>query len=348
MTRKNKKIENLACLNVQGNSVIRQAENKMNISGLLIPQSLNPLITLIVLIVVIMLSATSVAADKSKKVLILNSNASVKKYFMMQNEFKAKSKYHNVDVDLGSKWKSEKWLKNTIRNANPDLIFCIGSKAYDQASNLAKKIPKIFSLGINWRRMSISENTYVVASEVPVTTQLMMFRYFFPEIKTIGVLYSKTNNKKWYRKAVSEANDMEINIIGKAIKKDAALTEALQDMLPKVDALWLIPDPVILSGKEQVTQIFKESSKFGKPVFAYEKIFGDFGAAFIVSADVPTMARQAAQIAANALAGKDIGAKVQDPAGSYIAINLKKIEMYGVKLNSKAIPSVNDFIEESK
>ncbi len=286
------------------------------------------------------------ADQDNKKTLILNSNASVKKYSIMQNEFKAKYNNPTVEIDLGSKWKDEEWLEKTIRKEKPDLIFCIGSKAYIQSNKLARKAPKIFSLGINWQRLPLNKNTIVVAGEVPAITQLTMYRYFFPDIDTIGILYSKSNNKQWFKNAVAEAKDIGINIIGKDIDKNSDLSKELKGLLPKVDAIWLIPDPVIISGKKQADQIFKLCNDAGKPVFAYEKIFAAFGAAFIVSADIPTMARQSAKIALNIANGAEINEKTQDPAGSYIAINLNKIEEYGLTLNTRALSSVNEFIEE--
>lgn len=294
----------------------------------------------------VLLWANVSIGGEEKKTLIINSNASVKKYFMMQNEFKSKFKTPVVDIDLGSKWQDEKWLKNTIRDEKADLIVCIGTKAYVKADKFAKNIPKIFTLGINWQRLELEKNTYVLASEVPALTQLMMYRFFFPEIKKIGVLYSKSNNKEWFKNTIAESDGMAIEIIGKVINKSSGITKALMELLPKVDAFWLIPDPVLISGKKEADQIFKLCHESGKPVFAYEKIFAGFGAAFIVSSDIPTMARQAALIAENNFNGKEVNGKVQYPAGSYISINLEKLEEYGVKLNLKALPSVNEFIEE--
>lgn len=298
-----------------------------------------------ILFIALIFSANSNAAEDNKKILILNSNLSVKKYFTMQNEFKAKFNRPTAEIDIGSKWKDEDWLEDAIHKEKPDLIFCIGSKAYIQAGKLSKKTQKILSLGINWQRLSLTKDTFVVASEVPATTQLMMYRYFFPEIDKIGVIYSKSNNEQWVEDAVSEANKMEIEIIGKAVKKKEEIVMELKDILTKVDALWLIPDHIVIASQEQTDQIFELANNLKKPVFTYEKIFGDLGAAFIVSADITTMARQAERIASNIFSGIDISERVQDPAGSYIAINLKKIEMYEIKLNPKALSSVNEFIE---
>lgn len=349
MINQNYKFNQIVYTNIDGDSMqiesvckIKGEDNEVRnrnnlVSGLFIA---------FLLLILFMIPVNCYAEDANKQVLVLNSNLSVKRYSIMQNEFKNKFGKKIVEIDLSSKWQDHRLLENKIKKVKPDVIFCIGSKAYIQAKKLAeKKTPKIFSLGINWQSMSLDKHTYVVASEVPVTTQFMMFRYFFPEIKTIGVLYSKVNNKQRFNRAVSGAKDMEIKIIGKAVKNNNEMEKALKVLLPKIDALWLVLDPKVLSVRKDVDKIFGLCNDYGKPIFAYEKIFASFGATFVVSTDNQTMARQAAWIATNLVKGNDVSEKVQDPAGSHIVLNLGNIEKYGIKLNNKALGSVNELIE---
>lgn len=279
------------------------------------------------------------------KVLIINSNDSVKKYSLIQSVFKTNFEGDTAEIDIGSNWLDEKAIEKTISGMNTDMIFSIGSKAYIMASRIAKDTNIIYSLGINWQRFTITGNTYVIASEVPPLTNAMMFRYFFPDIKTVGVIYSKNHNKEWLKTAVAEAGQAGIRIIGKPVAKEKDVNHAIAQLLPGVDAVWLISDPVVLSGMEQVKEIFAQCDAKKIPVFSYDQLFTDFGASFIISADVATMGKQAAKIAQNLLSNKDAVEKVQNPAGTYIAINVKKLELYGIKLNTKAFSSVNEFIE---
>lgn len=285
-------------------------------------------------------------ARENTDTLIINSNESVKKYSQMQTAFKAHFGGQTVEIDIGSKWFEEKTVEKTIRDMKPGLIFCIGSKAYMLASEMAKDTDIIFSLGINWQRFPLTDRTYIISSEPPPLMELTMYRYFFPEIKKVGVIYSINHNKEWFQTAVTGSKEVGIEIIGTSIRKDTEVKNALKNLLPKVDALWLIPDPQVLSSTEQVKEIFDLGNTMKKPVFAYDKLFTNFGAALIISADIATMGGQAAKIANDLLQNKDIPEKMQNPAGSYIAINLKKIESCGIKLNPKALSSVNEFAEQ--
>ncbi len=132
--------------------------------------------------------------------------------------------------------------------------------------------------------------------------------------------------------SISNAAEVGIEVIGVPIEKDKEVKAALNTLLPTIDALWLISDPVVLAGTERVKEIFTLCDAMKKPVFAYDKLFANFGAALIISADIATMGKQAAKAANNILNDNKSMEKVQNPAGSSIAINVKKLEQYGIPL----------------
>ncbi len=286
-----------------------------------------------------------VFAEEGKKILILNSDKSIEKYLLTQTGFESVLTNPRVEIDLGSKWIDEERVKDTIFKEKPGVIFCIGSRAYLLVSQWSGDRKMIFSSVINWRRLPMGKNTYGISAELPVGMQLMMYRYFFPGIKNIGVLYSDVYNKEWLRSVVTQAKEVGIDIVAEAVNKPGDVHSGLKKILARVDALWLISDPIVLSEKESVVEIFEQSKLARKPVFTYDAVFADFGAALIISADIPTIGRQAAGIATEMLGNKNIIDKVQDPAGSYITINLKKVEECGIKLNIEALDSVNQIIK---
>ena len=287
----------------------------------------------------------SLFAEDKKKVMILNSDMSIYKYSLAHTEFKSKMAGPAYEIDLGSKWTDETKVANTIYEMDPKVIYCIGSKAYILAHKLAKDKKLIFALVINWRRFPMDENTYGIPSELPQNMQLMMHRYLFPEINKIGVLYSKAYHKEWLNIAIESGKDVEIDVIGRPISKSGEIEQALNELLPKVDALWLIPDPIVINKIESVKKIFKQSKAAMKPVLAYDKVFVNFGAALVISADISTMAKQAAGLTLDILADQKITERIQNPAGTHIILNMKKVKEYGINLNIDALDSVNEIIK---
>jgi len=209
---------------------------------------------------------------------------------------------------------------------------------------VTKDTPLIFSSMINWRRFDMGTHTYGI-SELPAEMLLFMCRYLFPDIQTLGILYSQHHNRQWFEHAMSQAEEVGITLQGKTIKSSDETAHALKALLPQVDAIWLISDPIVLYDTKQVQNIFTESATNQKPIFAYNALFIKYGAVLTIAADIETMGRQAAGIARDILKQQPIDEQVQFPAGSHITLNLKKVHEYGMTINHAALSSVERIIQ---
>ena len=285
------------------------------------------------------------AAEKEPKVLLINSDATVEKYRVAQEKFRETYARPVLEINLDDKkWKVPD-VEDLLYDEYPDLVYCIGSKAYLIANRFVSEKDIVFSSIVNWQRLPVTKKTYGVSSELYSGMQMTLFRYIFPAVKRIGVLYSEKYNSQWFNKARDEAREMGVEIIGRAVSKHKQTASALKELLPDVDALWLISDPVIVSDKKVITEVFKESDARKVPVFSYHDVFTDYGAVLIVSVDNPTIGRQAAGIAMEVLSVGKMEEKVQPPAGSHIILNLKKVKEYGLPYKEEALGSVNQIIE---
>jgi len=297
-------------------------------------------------------------------ILIVNSDKSVEKYATIQREFEKElfeselnlfefnlaeenSQQSVFDLNLAEKNSSQSAFEKKLSTVRPALVYTVGSKAYTLASNSVKDKPLVFSSMINWQRFNITENTYGITLELPTEMQLFMYSYLFPEIRTLGVLYSKSHNNQWFENAVPQAKEVGLSLQGKMIENKGDISAALKKLLPKVDALWLISDPIVLYDAAQIQEIFETAEARKKPIFAYNTLFSQYGAMLTISADIPTMGRQAANLVQNIVEKQviDESEKVQLPAGSHITLNLKKAKEYGVKINPTALSSVENIIQ---
>jgi len=285
------------------------------------------------------------AASGSAELLIVNSDLSVRKYQLPQTAFRETVEDKTTQVDLGPRTVDKKRLAKTIRRHDPDLVYCIGTKAYMMVHEVDRNERIVLSSAINWRRLPLGPNTYGIANELPAGMQLTMFKYFLPSIRRIGVLYSKKFNREWLKQATKAASEMEVQIDGYAVGKFFNVGRGLKKLLPKVDALWLIADPGVLSNTKSVELIFAQCDAIKKPILAYNAAFARRGAVLAISPDTPTIGRQAAGLAEEILANEPIDERFQTPAGSEITINLKAVQKCGLQLNEDALDSVNDIIK---
>lgn len=285
------------------------------------------------------------SADEGPKIMVINSNASVDKYKVAQEEFTRSISTPVVEIDLGGKkWKIGE-IEDFLYDEYPDLVYCIGTKAYLIASKFISDRNIVFSSVINWHRLPLSQKTYGVSSELNPEMQITLYRYIFPGLKRIGVLYSNKYNKHWFHEAQAAAKEMGVEIIGRSLSKRRNTLPELKGLLKEIDALWLISDPVVMSDKKCLIEVFKQCDASKIPILSYHDAFAEYGAMVIVSVDNPTTGRQAAAISREVLSKDVVKKKVQLPAGSHILLNLKKADEYGLKYREMALSAVNRIIE---
>jgi len=281
----------------------------------------------------------------NRNILVINSNGNVGKYRLVQTEFTKAVSTPVFAIDLKGKIKMTGEIQETIQKANASLVYCIGGKAYSFAGKHLRGHTIIFSSILNWLRLPRSSKTYGISNELHTRMQLYMFRSVFPKIRKIGILYSRQFTLEWFQDAEKQAEELGIDLEGRMVTDKKQTTAMLKKLLPDADAFWLISDPLVMPRKKSLIDILRICDKRQKPVFSYHGAFAHLGAVLIVSADNPTIGKQAADVALTLLSGGEITDKVNPPAGSHITLNLKKVEEYNLQYNSNALGLVNKVLK---
>jgi putative ABC transport system substrate-binding protein len=286
-----------------------------------------------------------VSAGSEPDILVLNSNISIEKYKIAQEEYKKAIAYKVSEYTVEGFPGDISDLYRIISRKPYRLIYCIGTKAYLTARKYAPEKVTLFSSIINWRRLPQNNSVFGISNELHPTMHLMHFKNIFPDIKNIGVLYSREFNEQWIALSKEEAKKTGINIISKAVLDIDQTNESLTKFLTKIDAFWLIPDPMIISSRKNLMRVIQDCNKNKIPVFSYNNLYAKLGATLIVSADDSTIGRQAAVISDDLLSGRELSQKVQLPAGSHITLNLNKVKAFKIPYNHEALDSVNHIFE---
>ncbi|MGZ8218504.1 ABC transporter substrate-binding protein [Methylomagnum sp.] len=291
--------------------------------------------------------ALPVAAQTKPKVLIINSDSSVEKYRQAEDEFTRQiqaSVDRVVDVKLDRSDEPEA-LKKLIDSEKPDLIYSIGSKAYQFASQYSGSKPLLFSSVLNWQRFERGKNSYGVANELSLSQELSLLHYLLPNAKRVGILYDPRYSRERVAEARAYAKEVELGLVEQAVEDADALPDALETLLPKIDVLWLIADPGVLTDRAAIESIFESGEKQRKPIYTYSDAYLNYGASLVVAADIPTIGRQAANLATSILRHEAVGDAVQTPAGSHITLNLCQLGKLKARYNEDALDSVNQLLE---
>jgi len=277
--------------------------------------------------------------------LIVNSDTTVEKYRASQAAFLETVGIPTREIDLGEGAAAERQLRTLVRDADPGVIYCVGTRAYMSALEVARGRKIVVSSALNWERLPVTRTTYGIASELSPTMQLTTIRYMFPNLHRLGILYSREFQSETVREAKVAAAQLGFELEFRSTQSQVDVERALRPLLESVDALWLIPDPVVLENLEAVHRIFEQCDRLKKPILAYESVYAREGAVLTVAPDVPTIGRQAARLAEQILGGQSIGRRFQAPAGSEVILNLRKVREYGLVIGDGALESVNRIIE---
>jgi len=291
-------------------------------------------------------------AERKTHVLLVSTNQQIERYQIAEASFVETLEGSRVSrVDLGGDDHPVDTLQDLLNKGHYDAVYCVGAKALGSIDYIDPDMPVVFSSVLNWRRFDTQENYYGIASEIAPEAQLTWFKYFFPEIKNIGVLFG-SDNRTLIRDAGISADSLSLQLNAREVNSDTQLVNIATDLLlqsdtpARVEALWLISDPLVLASTENTHQLFEVAASKGVPIFTYSPFFIDLGAVLSISADLATTGRQAALTMGIILDGTYTGSSVQFPAGSNIILNAKKAAVYNMMLNEDALDSVNSIVGE--
>jgi len=293
------------------------------------------------------LLADTVQAQSPAKILIVNSDATVNKYRQVKEAFTLQigtyaGRIINFDVQQSG---HPELLEKLIKDESPDLIYSIGSQAYQLASQFGGSKPVLFSSVINWQRFERRDNSYGIANELSLTQELSLLRFLLPGLPRIGVIYDPHFSAERINEARAQAKELGLVLVEQTVDDEHPLAQHLDGLLDKIDILWLIADPGVLADRVTVETIFSYSSRHKKPVYTYSDAFMNYGASLVVAADTPTMGRQAANMAQAILLREPLKETVQSPAGSHITLNACQLGKLDTRYNADALDAVNQLLE---
>lgn len=302
------------------------------------------------LISVFCYSLTSIAVVASPiapaKILIVNSDDSIVKYREVKEAFKLQ-----ITPDVGriidfkiQDAKEPEVLGKLIKSESPDIIYAIGSVAYQLAAQYSGDKPILFSSVINWERFGREKNRYGVANELSLSQEMSLLRYVLPDLKRVGVIYDPHFSNERIVEARLQTQELGLKLVELKVEGADDLEEKLNSLLSEIDVLWVIADPGVLADNASVQKIFDMSTEMKKPIFTYSDAFVAYGASLIIAADTPTMGRQAANIAKSIVLHETIKENIQTPAGSTITLNTCQLSKISVSFNSDALDSINKLI----
>ena len=224
-------------------------------------------------------------------------------------------------------------IKN--EHIRPDVVLAVGVLAATLAKEYFPHIPIIFCMVINHERFDLDgPNVSGISSEASVEDQFSLLKELLGTRKNIGVIYDPTKTKRIITEAIVAAKTYEFNLITAEVMSENDINSALDRIITKLDALWIVPDSTVIT-KDSLGIILKASQKYRLPTICTSVAIVKSGALVSISPDYPYTGIQAAELAQTLLrTPTQISLGIQQPDKLKIIINTQTAKTIGKNLSS--------------
>ena len=206
-------------------------------------------------------------------------------------------------------------IADAFKEKNPDLLVTIGTTATEAMKEKFDKTPIVYLAVSNAERLGYCDSegnpkgnlTGVIDSQL-FEEQLDFIQKNYTDVKRLGIIYTSGNSLseffidyfKFY------ATSYGIDIYTVAIKKTEDVEAALNNILPKVDAITLIPDNIVDNKAKDVVDAARAKKK---EAFGMGTTHKNAGAHVAVERDYRIVGEKASELAKEILVD---GKKVRD------------------------------------
>ncbi|MBI5558384.1 MAG: hypothetical protein HY885_12180 [Deltaproteobacteria bacterium] len=306
-------------------------------------------IELLVLLLICLWSAPVRAAQESAVVAILLSDSEEaygRPVTTFSEEIERPVSVFNLHGDI----MHDPDLKEKLFAARPALIFALGAKAAYAArlwTEERRDIPVIFAMVLNWQRYKLTEgreNMAGIAAEMAPGTQFANMIMFSPAVRRIGLLYSPQSGQI-FDQAREAADLLGLELVAESIDHSRDLRLAFKKISAKVDAFWVLNDPLIYT-MENLDWLEKRCVRDKLFCVGQTLNIAKLGLTLSVNSDNDQLGVQAGAMARNILergqTPKDIG--VMAPLNTQIIVNLNTAAKIGTNISPQALDLATSII----
>lgn len=200
----------------------------------------------------------------------------------------------------------------SFKDKDVDLIYAIATPAAQGAKNGVKDIPIIFNAVTDPKSADLvknleepEENVTGVSDYFSIKAQLEEIISIFPDIKTVGVMFStnEANSKFQVEELKKAAIEFDLDVAEVGVNNINDVSTAIKALEPKMDIFMAITDNTVSSA----STIIAESLKTAKiPSFASEEGPVENGILMSAGVDYLDLGKKAAEMASEVIDGKKV------------------------------------------
>ena len=248
-----------------------------------------------------------------------------------------------TEYDLKGDPQAGRTYASKIRASGADLVLAVGSKAAIAAKLEIFDIPVVYNMVLHPAKYDLkAANMVGVSAKSSIGQQLNTVRSLLPNLKRIGYLYDPEKTTPLPADAISQARQLGITFIDRQVRTAEHVPTALRELLPDVEALWLLSDSTVLTD-ESFTFLLRAAFDQHVPVIGFDPEFSRRGALISFWVDSADIGREAAHIAQSLLAGSAAPPPKMFQPKQRMALNFGTAEYLGIAIP----PAVQSLVDEA-
>jgi putative ABC transport system substrate-binding protein len=266
--------------------------------------------------------------------------------------FKASLRGHRVvetyDME-GDAGRGTRLLGQIESKEKPDLIFAVGVWALKATLEAPPSTPVVYAMVLNPESVvgGRSANVTGASMNVSVAESLRLLRKLGPQIKRVGLVYSKDKTGYLVDEAKALAAGLGIELVARSASSPGKAMQA-GDSIQKagIDAYWYLPDEMMLAAPVS-KHVFLTAHRHGIPILGMSERQAQMGALLTLSfASSKDIGSQAGELANSILAGRRTseipGTSAREVS---LTVNLKTARKLGVTIPESILVAANELIK---
>jgi putative tryptophan/tyrosine transport system substrate-binding protein len=189
-----------------------------------------------------------------------------------------------------------------IDSIKPDLVFALGNEATKWASQQTSSIPIVATMVLKDDIFRQSANITGVSLGYSLNTQFQWLKKFFPQQKSVAVLYNPAENAATVRELMNVSQRNGIRLVEIPVQTPKELPFALQRLASNVELLFAIPDETVMS-VNTAKEVLLASFSNKVPLIGLSDNWVKSGAFYALSWDYEDLGSQSGGLAKKILVG---------------------------------------------
>ena len=229
-------------------------------------------------------------------------------------------------------------LARKIRASDASVVITVGLKAALVAKLEIVDVPVIYCMVLDPDKYDLhAPNMTGISLQVPIARQLGTMHLVLPNLRQLGVVYDPEKTGPLVDEARRVAKGLGLELIEQQVSSEKGVPAALREIIPRVDALWLIPDSTILT-EDSLRFVLSTALDRNVPVIGFSSEFVRNGALVGLSVNSEDVGKQAGALARRILKGQNsVSSSALPPDRVRFALNLKTAKFLGLSLPPEVI-----------